>query len=533
MKSIVGPVFSLVLLTSCGGSKTSSEPTVSDNPDEFSALESASSSPISCNFSVNNEMTNSATAEISIFNHSNNPLTIDEPLVISDPIIIQQIWGGYIDSADPYSIYPSSWNLVIPPSGSILIGIVIEKQNGELVIPELGGVCAEQHEGNRAPVIEGQFCDSNFYYFAEDFLHEFLGSRNELTCTIIASDSDGDPLTYTIDLDNGEDPITNFTGSTGPMAFSGSRNISGNITDGEYQVPFNFTVNSPNGFEPEINFTCDAEEDSLTVNCDGSATTDPDGDNMRFAWEFIPGVSHSFTSTASYTYEEPGEYEIAFFAFDGHNFPIGRTTVIVPKSDKIAAELGFSCQNIIFYGDNFSLGLLGSSRVTTCSIDQYSLVNGDNTISENNLEYTWYWGDGDNTATSSASIQHIYVASGGYDIRVVVTDTESNTTTSKTLFFEAIGNGYPPVPILTCSEASETLTVRCDASASSDLEGDSLLMIYGWGDGDLTVQGSELESHTYSEPGTYTITLYVMDSGPDSTGGYQRSFSVEVIVDAI
>ena len=73
----------------------------------------------------------------------------------------------------------------------------------------------------------------------------------------------------------------------------------------------------------------------------------------------------------------------------------------------------------------------------------------------------------------------------------------------------------PPVPVLELpEEMEENREVLIDGSGSYDPDGEIVSWIFDFGDGTGTGWTDEnLVSHTYSEPGDYTVTLDVMDDG--------------------
>lgn len=75
------------------------------------------------------------------------------------------------------------------------------------------------------------------------------------------------------------------------------------------------------------------------------------------------------------------------------------------------------------------------------------------------------------------------------------------------------GVNHPPVSALTALpfEGYQPLTVRFDASASFDPDGDALTYLWDFGDGN-TGTGVAPE-HTYAQAGTYTVRVDVRDSG--------------------
>jgi len=67
----------------------------------------------------------------------------------------------------------------------------------------------------------------------------------------------------------------------------------------------------------------------------------------------------------------------------------------------------------------------------------------------------------------------------------------------------------PPVAAMTAALARNTVTV--DGGSSLDLDGSVARYVWDFGDGWMESSTTPSASHTYAEPGTYTVTLWVYD----------------------
>jgi PKD repeat protein len=83
---------------------------------------------------------------------------------------------------------------------------------------------------------------------------------------------------------------------------------------------------------PQATFTHEAsEEGSLTINFDASASEDPDGNIVRYTWDFggegqrAEDEVDPSSPTATYTYDRPGVYPVRLVVAD-QSGGVGRTT---------------------------------------------------------------------------------------------------------------------------------------------------------------------------------------------------------------
>jgi len=83
---------------------------------------------------------------------------------------------------------------------------------------------------------------------------------------------------------------------------------------------------------PQATFSYEAvEEGSLTVDFDASASEDPDGNIVRYTWDFggdgerAAGEIDPSSPTATYTYDRPGVYPVLLVVAD-QSGDVGRTT---------------------------------------------------------------------------------------------------------------------------------------------------------------------------------------------------------------
>ncbi|MGH7741402.1 MAG: PKD domain-containing protein [Candidatus Eiseniibacteriota bacterium] len=122
------------------------------------------------------------------------------------------------------------------------------------------------------------------------------------------------------------------------------------------------------------------------------------------------------------------------------------------------------------------------------------------------------------TSAPTASTQHTYLAPGSYSVTLTLTDTDGNVSSPTAASIDVAPPDFPPVASLALSVlAAPPLTISADASLSSDTDLTPIASYtFDFGDGTpavVTTVPTAVAEHTYAEPGHYTVSLTVTDSG--------------------
>ena len=240
----------------------------------------------------------------------------------------------------------------------------------------------------------------------------------------------------------------------------------------------------------------------LVVDFNASLSTD-DGDIVSYSWNFDDGTTAK-GKTASHSFKDVGNYTVTLTVKDNSG-KTGKVTKIISVSedggtpDPIAPKASFTA------APTSGQAPLNVSFNASKSSD----VDGKIEV------YSWDFGDGTNG--SGIKVNHTYQKAGNYTVTLLVTDDTNLSDTTATVI--KVINDDTPAPTLIPPTASFTLnttegkaplTVNCNASTSTDSDGN--IVSYTWNFGDKAKGKGVKVNHVYKKAGNYTITLTVTDN---------------------
>ena len=223
---------------------------------------------------------------------------------------------------------------------------------------------------------------------------------------------------------------------------------------------------------------------------DASASSDPDGTIVGYAWTFGDATTGT-GATVSHVFAAPGTYTVALTVTDSDG---DTATVTAPVT--VAGPLAqFTAPTPQLEGSTlaFDAGDPGPAAAAPVS-------------------YAWTFGDG--ATASAASATHAYAAAGTYSAILTETDANGNTSTvthSVTVLDEAPTAAFT----VATSLPSTQRPVAFDAGQSSDPDGS--VVGYAWNFGDGLYGSGATPTHQFAAAGTYTVTLIVTDSNGQSS----------------
>src|SRR5581483_1818258 len=309
----------------------------------------------------------------------------------------------------------------------------------------------------------------------------FTASASGLSASFDASasrDPEGSALTYAWSFGDG----TSGAGvaPTHAYAAAGSYVVKLTVSDGSLTGSSSSTVTAvqPNR-APVAALSCSATD--LTATCDGSASSDPDGDALSYAYDFGDGATGEGPQ-ATHTYATAGNHTIVLTVSDGKLSSTARAVVSTKMPNRAPiAQAACSAVNL----------------TATCDASGSSDPDGDA------LTYAWAFGDG--ATATGVRATHAYAAAGSHTIQLTVSDGKLSSGASATV--TAVQPNRAPTAAMSVSGSG--LSFGFDGRSSSDPDGDALSYLWSFGDG-ATATGAQA-THAYAAGGSYTATLTVTD----------------------
>ena len=232
---------------------------------------------------------------------------------------------------------------------------------------------------------------------------------------------------------------------------------------------------------------------------DGAQSSDIANPISSYTWDYGDGSAPDATSgpRTLHTYSAPGTYNVKLTVSDASGNP---STEILPVIVSLTGAAG---------APTAAFTSPGSAQAShPVAFDGSGSSDPAGAIAA----YVWNYGDGSALdASSGAQPTHSYAAGGAYTVTLTVIDTSGQA--SSVSHPVTVTAGIPSAVFTVPVGVQAGKTAAFDGSASGDQGAN--LVAYAWNYGDGTpLDGSSgaHASHAYAAPGTYTVTLTVLDS---------------------
>jgi PKD repeat protein len=214
------------------------------------------------------------------------------------------------------------------------------------------------------------------------------------------------------------------------------------------------------------------------------ASTDSDGKVQRWTWEFGDGTGGVGRTTAK-RYSAAGTYTVTLVATDDDGSSATKVKLLHVNQAPVAAFTWLPSQPS-------ANSLL---QFTDASTD------ADGTVQ------AWHWSFGDGAESADRHPQHRFAQPGTYPVRLQVTDNDGGGASVER---QLVVQDLPPAAdflVLTQSpRAGQPVQFQDN---SRDPDGSLASWLWDFGDGGQSAERSP--SHTYEQPGAYTVTLRATD----------------------
>lgn len=294
-----------------------------------------------------------------------------------------------------------------------------------------------------------------------------------------SSDPDG-PVTYAWNFGDGKTSTAAAPEHT--FAKAGSYKVSLTVTDGPGAAnTLSQTVTVVANQAPTAAFTTDV--DGLKLAVDAAAAVDRDGSIDSYAWNYGDGTTGA-GRTDDHTYRSTGTFTVTLTVTDsGGATAVSSRAVSVVEPPNVLPETVFTSEV-----DDLTVSFNGTGS-----------KDPDGTIAT----YAWNFGDG--ASSDQRTKTHTYQTAGTYTVTLTITDNRGGTGSISHDVTVRANQG----PHAAFSSTTDDLATRVSGADSTDADG--TIAAYVWEYGDATSGTGADDTHSYSKPGTYPITLTVTD----------------------
>jgi gliding motility-associated-like protein len=200
-------------------------------------------------------------------------------------------------------------------------------------------------------------------------------------------------------------------------------------------------------------------------------------------WDFGDGTTAT-TDTATHRYTQAGSYIITHYLIDSQQIcqPIDTFSVVISLEPLNAFPFLPDTGGCLPFNATF----IGNSQLNTTN-------------------YIWHFGDG--ASAVGDTVSHLYNAVGVFTVMLLAADTNACV---------GLDTSYATVEVIddfVTASFNVAILNDCDSLLQIDLLNNSVnASTYWWDFGDGTFSSNVNETHEYTLPGTYTITLMVEDT---------------------
>lgn len=225
----------------------------------------------------------------------------------------------------------------------------------------------------------------------------------------------------------------------------------------------------------------------FTVNFSATSSSDSDDNIINYEWDVdgdtkIDGTGEEY----EYTYQEAGIYNVVLYVEDSEDNQSEATIQVIVNEQDITAEL--------------SADTLNGEVSLTVNFD----ASGSSYPSGSIVNYLWDFGNSV-TRYDDATVSYIFNEVGTFTVNVTAIASDGKQAS------DSIQINVLPISLSACfttnvSSGKAPLTVTFNSCSTGSVTD------YKWNFGDGDISYARKPTHTFENPGTYTIKLTVSDN---------------------
>jgi len=328
-----------------------------------------------------------------------------------------------------------------------------------------------------------------------------------------SSDADGTIVSYEWDFD--DDGVYDATGTTAAHVYQtgGAKIVTLRATDDDGAHGFKTRVVSVGFVRPTAAFTFTPAQpmNGEVVQFDASDSSDRDGTVEFFEWDFNDdGRTDATGMTVTHVFASGGAKKVTLTVFDDDGVEDFTTrTVPVEQNNPPTADFEFSP----LVRDDDPAAPANAVAVGVNIAFESTSEDPDGQI----VAYLWDFGD-DSATTDSPSPKHKFTEIGTYTVTLVVTD-DGGDTGEKTQTIIVVTPPEPDNDVeVDFSWSPRNPDVNEEVQFTDEsTDPDGAITSWEWDYGDESAKGAQRNpKHSYSEEGTYRVTLTVQVSRGDT-----------------